>query len=354
MAIVKRNKATIFGLPEELTQLAAAIAQETSVRQTQVGDMTQLPDFTSLVEAYLYLSALGEETQENGLKKEANLNDLENKEEARAALLVLSESEVDERIEEAKIALGTNFTVDDIAERDALEDMDLQDRVFVRDTGDGTWGQFKPILIDPDTGAVTEWLTLMTESILQSVMSAPAIKAAYESNDDTNALSDANLAKLEGIDDVTDLLRAGELVQDLNESLSEVNPPSAKAVRDYTAVQVSQGGALPRIERVTVEGDLITLENEPRYGINGIMNFACVRYTDAQGSAYDAPVLPTEDGKVFRVAADTEGQWDGNDVVIQYLYTPGGVNSSEPPPTELDEEPSEEPDAPEEPVIDPA
>lgn len=47
-----------------------------------------------------------------------------------------AKSYADAQIDAAKLALGTNFSVADIAARDALEDLTVGDIIFVTDDGD--------------------------------------------------------------------------------------------------------------------------------------------------------------------------------------------------------------------------
>lgn len=324
MGIVRRNKSTVFGLNEDLAALATSIAEEAQLRATQVGDLTTMnvANADDLVSAINTLLLSVQETGGDSLQKAANLTDLEDKQAARTALELLTDTEIADRISSAQLALGTNFTVANITERDALEDLDDDDRVLVLDGGEGTWVQFKPIAFDAETGLATDWLTLMSEEVLQRVMSSAAIKAAYESNEDTNAYTDADKAKLDAID-ATDLQLKSELVQDLDiDGENTTASPSAAAVRTYTDKAVAEGGALPKLETVVVASDQITLTEAPREGIAGILNFGCVRWLDTDGSSWDAPLIPTADPKVFVVSVDSTGQWEGNSVSVQYLYTP--------------------------------
>jgi len=84
---------------------------------------------------------------------------------------------------------------------------------------------------------------------------------------------------------------------------------------------ITAGGATPIVESLTVSGSSITLSYAPKNGINGIMNFMVVRYTNGNGVSFDAPVVATGDEKVFTISTDTADQWDGYSVTIQYLYS---------------------------------
>ena len=79
----------------------------------------------------------------------------------------------------------------------------------------------------------------------------------------------------------------------------------------------------PRIqlETHTVVGDEITLDYRPYGNLDGILNFATVRYVDGNGVAFDAPVIVTANDKIFKIATDSVNEWDGFDVQIQYFTT---------------------------------
>ena len=329
MAIIKRNKSTIYGLNDNLAQLAQNIADEKTARETVTGDLVNLTttEKTNLVKAINEANKSAGDLATEALYKAQNLGDLENVESARGNLNVYSTEEVDNAIEVASLALGTNYTVDDIATRDTLADLDGGDRVFVRDVGDATWGLYKPVTFDETSGAVTDWMLLYSQAQLENSATAEGIKDAYESNADTNAFDDAAKAKVDNITvsgtvDLDNAVFKADLVQDIQANPDETQAPTAKAVKDFTQTAIAEGGGIPFMESVAVVGDEITLSHEPRGGINGIMNFGTVRYMDENNSAFDAPVIATVDPKVFVVSADSEGQWDGNSVKIQYIYTP--------------------------------
>lgn len=95
---------------------------------------------------------------------------------------------------------------------------------------------------------------------------------------------------------------------------------SLKAYADNAALM---GGSLTQLENLTVTANKIVLSKAPKGGLVGILNFAQVRYLDANGSAFDAPVTVDAtdiSGKTFIITVDTNGQWDGKSVTVQYQY----------------------------------
>ena len=102
---------------------------------------------------------------------------------------------VQSEINSASLALGTNYSVADIAARDSLQNLVVGDIVFVADDGDGKWAQYKVTEVDS-----VVFLKIMDEDIFLNALSAPDVKAAYESNADTNAFTDSLKTKLETTD----------------------------------------------------------------------------------------------------------------------------------------------------------
>lgn len=74
------------------------------------------------------------------------------------------------------------------------------------------------------------------------------------------------------------------------------------------------------MSNLVVASGAITLPNAPLSGVAGVLNFGTARYTDANGVAYDAPLIATGNASVFNISTDTAGQWDGFTVQVQYLY----------------------------------
>jgi hypothetical protein len=333
MAIIKRSKNTILGLNLTLQQLANDISSESQARAAADGDLSELltEEKATLVGAINEVLGSAQSGSEAALQISQNLADLDNVEQARTNIDVYSTEEVDQAILDAGLALGTNYNVADITERDALENLDPADRIFVADDGDGKWAMYKPYAIED--GVVTDWIKLSDQDALEHSISALSIKEAYESNENTNAFTDAHKAKVDfitvtqGIDLDDAVLKAG-LEQDLEASAPTDNAPSAAAVKAYADEAARNGGAVPLLETLTVSGSTITLTHPPKGGIGGIMNHATVRYffTDTDGTvAYDATLAATVNDNEFTVETDEVDEWDGFQVQVQYLYTPAAA-----------------------------
>jgi len=380
MAIVRRNISTIYGLEARLTAFDQALLkrgeflghltiQEANDKivaaegyvpgshwvSSEAGDVTLAVDVTlpvgkgdvvivlgteiTSVDSVTVISAslreqvakIGDMSQLTTTEKETlvgALNEVKTTLEAVNASSV-TEEQVSGWIDDAKMALGSNFTVNDLTERDALPDLDDGDRVYVRDVGDGKWATFKPVAFDAGTGLVTDWMMLMSQDIMTNAMTAAGIKAAYESNEDTNVFTDEAKRKSDAISitresiDLDKTVQNDELEQDVDavvEGTTKV--PSVDAVKTFVNGRIASSSAMPFSETLTIVGDQITLTHTPRGGVAGIMNFSTVRWIDSNGVAWDASVAATADPKVFDVLADEVGQWDGNQVMVQYLYQP--------------------------------
>lgn len=327
MAIIKRNKSTIFGLSAELQAITQSVTTEVEAREAADGDLSLLETTSQkdLVTALNEVNTSATATADAALTKADNLASVEDSSAARTNLDVMSTTETTDAITAAQMALGTNHTVADITERDLLEDLTVDDRVFVINDGDGKWANYKPGTVPPEGGPVSSWIQLTDQDALENAISAPAIKSAYETNDDTNAYNDAAKAKVDLVSvtaaiDLDDAVLKADLVQDLEISDADDAAPSVAAVKAYATSAVAEGGALPVLEQLVVAGDSITLTHEPRGGVSGIMNFATVRYVDESSNAWDAPVTAGVGANEFVIAVDVPSEWDGKTVSVQYFH----------------------------------
>lgn len=308
MAILKRAKVSIQGLPEDLQTINSNIGV--------LADLTT-EEKSSLVGAINEVLDRGADV-EGVLKADQNLGDVNDVAEARTNLQVLSAAEVEAAIEAAQLNVGSNHVVADIAARDALTGLGEADRVLVKDDGDGKWAMYTPSAVVE--GVASGWTKLMDQDSLENAISAAAIKEAYESNDDTNAFTDAEKAKL------TVAIVEDAIAAELDDESTNAQVAGAAAVvayvKDVVAGISAGAGLVATLETLPVVQGAITLTNAPAGGVNGVMNFGTVRYIDDEGVAYDAPVVATADDRVFNISTDTAGQWDGNSVQVQYVHVP--------------------------------
>ncbi|WP_412479923.1 hypothetical protein [Azonexus sp. IMCC34839] len=318
MAILKRSKAHIVGLVQDLNNLSAGITAEKNRAELAEQVLTQsvADEVTARQQAVSSLSS-------QALKKSMNLSDLPNKGAARTALEVMSATEVTSAINAAKLALGTNYTVADNAARDALTGLDSADTVTV--TNGGNWVKYG---IESVTNGVATFFVMSSKAEYENAQSAAAIKAAYESNDDTNAFTDAEKSKV-GFISVTKARDLDKAIQsdELNTSptltgASDTDVASSKAVKEFVEAKVRIGGAVFASESIVVANDKIVLSAAPKDGV--IFNFGLGLYVDVatNEASYVQLVNDATDvsGKTFTVSGDAAGDFNGKSLLVQYPY----------------------------------
>lgn len=89
--------------------------------------------------------------------------------------------------------------VDTIAERDALSGLVLENRVFVRDDGDGKWADYRVDNPGDGTGANATWVKISDEDLLLNALNASGIRTAYLSNPGTEEFTTADKSKLDSL-----------------------------------------------------------------------------------------------------------------------------------------------------------
>lgn len=345
-----------LGDVSSISTTASDVAGAINEHDTEIGDLTGV----NIAEgSAVDIAGMIQDLENGKLDKVQNLADIVDAAIARNNLSVDSSSEVDAKINNANLAMGTNYSEPDLVSRDALTNLDIADRVFVENDGDSKWALYKVAAIDVN-GSGTSWIKIMDQDSLENSISVEAIKTSYESNADTNAFTDAEKAKVgfvsitgsRDLDQVvqqdefitdgalvgsTDLKLASSLaVKTMIENQSALALKKASNLSDlsdagaartnldtYSKSEVDSaigtGGAVFKTESVEVIADTITLAVAPKNGV--IFNFTCVRHVDANGVAYDIPTSVTGDPKVFNIHPDSAGQFDTKSVTVQYSHT---------------------------------
>lgn len=323
MSALKRSEKYINGLTTKLAALALADSAEKSRAEAAEAAILNTVDGLSLT-----LSEMINDVSRNSAKTENNLSDLVSATAARANLSVNSIAEVDAKIVAAKLALGTRHSVNNIAGRDALADLDLADSVYVTDNGDGKWAIYQPSAVD-GSGHGTAWVVLADEDTYLNANSKEAIKAAYESNPNTNPFSDAEKDKLGLLivttpKDLDKVVLTDQLVADLSQpGLTNAQVPGAAAVKAFALAAASSGGAMFNTESLVVASDKIILSFKPKDGM--VLNFGAVRITDGDTGAADDVYVTVDNtdasGKTYTILSDVAGEFNGKSAVVQYPYT---------------------------------
>lgn len=167
------------------------------------------------------------------LKKANNLSDVVDRQEARNNLDLLTSTEINNLIS------GTNnaISVDDLAARAALSDLKVADRVFVTDDGDGKWAIYMVTAVTNGSGSTSTFEKIADKDLFDNAMTAAAVKTAYESNANTNALTDAEKAKLAHIS-VTQAVDLDDMESDISANASAI----ATKMDQFTYVEESFTG----------------------------------------------------------------------------------------------------------------
>jgi len=80
------------------------------------------------------------------------------------------EPEIDEKIRQAKLSLGTRYVADDTDGRKALTELTVGDTCFTKDDGDGKWAIYEVTSTeDGDSGDKVEWTKIMDQDMVLDV-----------------------------------------------------------------------------------------------------------------------------------------------------------------------------------------
>ncbi len=158
------------------------------------------------------------------LLKNNNLNDLPSVSESRTNLDVHSKAEVNALISGAK----NTRSVNNIAARDALTGLQVSDRIFVSNDGDGKWALYIVVSVTNGNGNTCEYEKISDADLFNQSMSSEAIKTAYESNANTNEFSDAEKSKLSKIT-VTESVNLDNMTNSISSNTTKANSAQSTA-----------------------------------------------------------------------------------------------------------------------------
>lgn len=312
MTVLQRHKNTIYGLNADLMALQNSDAAEATARANAVTALqTSIADAATAAQTALDAEALTRATAVTALQ----------------TALTQEATDRDAAITAAQLALGSNYTVADHTAKDALTGLTVSDRVLVEDDGDGKWALYQVSVITTGTGSTSTYTKLADKDGLDNAISATSIKAAYESNANTNPFTDADKAKVNLLTvsapiDLGDAVLSSALLKSSTMAgASDAVAPSSLAVKTFVLEATRVGGSVFKTESLTVTADKIVLTETAKDGM--ILNFATVRHIDGNGIAYDIPVSKDgadATGKTFILAPDVSGEFDTKQVLVQYPY----------------------------------
>ena len=127
------------------------------------------------------------------MKRSSNLSDVANISTSRSNLSVYSIAQIDALI----AGTGNAKSVTTIAARNALTGLNISDRIYVANDGDGKWAIYIVTSIgSPNTGSNADFSKIADQDSMNNALSAASVKASYESNSNTNAFTDAQKNKV--------------------------------------------------------------------------------------------------------------------------------------------------------------
>jgi len=130
------------------------------------------------------------------------------------------------------LGLESGDAVADTTARNAYNIPYLPFTLFVIDDGDGKWAKYQATT----TGVGATFVKLSDPDLLNAVMSNAAVKIAYESNADTNAFTNALLAKLNAIEALADVTDAGNVGAAINGVADKATPVNADKITIWDTV----------------------------------------------------------------------------------------------------------------------
>ena len=206
---------TVSGLTTSAGDLAAAVneldaeigsASLTTSAQTLVGAINELDlsqgDVASVSindGSSIDIAGMIQDLESVKLDKSQNLADINDAPSARANLDVDSSSEVDTKITNANLALGTNFSTANVTAASIdfpVGTLSIGDNLFFVDDGDTKWAIYKVTSVTDGSFDTATTEKIMDEDVYLIAQSKESIKASYESNPDTNAFTDEEVLQV--------------------------------------------------------------------------------------------------------------------------------------------------------------
>ena len=169
------------------------------------------------------------------LSRTGNLSDIQDSATARTNLDIHSKAEVNALIGGA----SSGISVADIAARNALSGLNVSDRIFVSDDGDGKWAMYIVTTVSDGSGATSEYVKVADEDLFANAMTASAVKTSYESNANTNEFSDAEQTKLSHIS-VTQAVDLDGMESDISNNAGDIATAQTTANNAQTTANAAQ------------------------------------------------------------------------------------------------------------------
>lgn len=358
MAILLRNKTTVFGLVADLAALTAADAAEEAARIAGDAALTTALGVEEAAriagDATLTTNLAAEVTRATAAEGVLTTN-LAAEVTARAAA-VTAEADAriaaDQALEDLIEALGSAFNYVGVLTGgvDSAAALDLSTLpAGQKDTGDyfkvTTAGYFKlgaegtPFFANVNDGLVWNSVGTIdkidnTNSSVQGVENFITVTGSTDTGFtvDVATTFKTRVTTLE-TDLASEIARATAAEAAVSAALAaEITARDAAETAQTTALQAYAdaaaiaGGSIPVIQSLVVTDNKIVLANAPKNGVNGIMNYSRVSYIDEFNREYQAPLtLDATDttGKTFIISLDVSGEWDTKSVLVQYLYVAG-------------------------------
>lgn len=94
------------------------------------------------------------------------------------------EPQVDEKIRQAKLSLGTRYVADNADGRNALTDLTIGDTCFTKDDGDGKWAIYEVTSVENGSnGDQVEWTKIMDQDMVIDVNLSDALSDLQNATD---------------------------------------------------------------------------------------------------------------------------------------------------------------------------